>query len=130
MMMRIARASSLLLALAAVPTPAQAEPADTLPELWRALGACSRVSGVPAAAAGSEVTVLFSLKRDGGLLGQPRITHSHLTGGPDDQRAFVSAALSGIARCLPVPITPGLGGAIAGRPFRLRIIGQRPERTT
>ena len=128
--MSTAGTSRLLLVLAAVPTTSWAEPANTLPELWRALVACSRVSGVPAAAAGSEVTVLFSLKRDGSLNGQPRITHSHLIGEPDDQRAFVSAALSGIAHCLPVPITPGLGGAMAGRPLRLRIIRQRPERAT
>ena len=94
---RTFRMRGVLLALAAVPMPAWAEPANTLPELWRALGACTRVKNVPAAALGSEVTVLFSLKRDGSLQGQPRITHSHLIGGPDEQQAFVSAALSGIA---------------------------------
>lgn len=105
-------------------------PAASLAELWQVLSSCAQITGVPAGAAGSEVTVLFSLKRDGSLLGQPRITHSRLTGGPDEQRAFVSAALSGIASCLPVPVTPGLGGAIAGRPFRLRIMSRRPERAT
>jgi hypothetical protein len=119
-----------LLALAIISTSACAEPANTLPELWRALGSCTRVRNVPAAASGSEVTVLFSLKRDGSLNGQPRVTHSHLTGGPDDQRAFVAAALSEIARCLPVSITSGLGGAIAGRPFRLRLIGRPPGQPT
>ncbi|MDH2312563.1 MULTISPECIES: hypothetical protein [Methylobacterium] len=125
---RTFRMRGVLLALAAVPMPAWAEPANTLPELWRALGACTRVKNVPAAALGSEVTVLFSLKRDGSLQGQPRITHSHLIGGPDEQQAFVSAALSGIATCFPVPVTSGLGGAIAGRLFRLRILSWRPER--
>lgn len=108
----------------------RSKPAASLADLWRVLGACAQIAGAPSAAAGSEVTVLFSLKQDGSLLGQPRITHSHLTGGPDDQRAFVSAALSGIAGCLPLPVTPGLGGAIAGRPFRLRIISRRPESAT
>lgn len=105
-------------------------PAASLAELWQVLSACAQVKGVPAGAVGSEVTVLFSLKRDGSLLGQPRITHSRLTGALDEQRAFVSAALSRIASCLPVPLTPGLGGAIAGRPFRLRIMSRRPERAT
>lgn len=102
--------------------------ATSLAELWQVLSACAQVSGVPAGATGSEVTVLFSLKRDGSLLGQPRITHSRLTGAPVEQRVFVAAALSGIAGCLPAPVTPGLGGAIAGRPFRLRIMSRRPER--
>ncbi|WP_243967572.1 hypothetical protein [Methylobacterium sp. J-072] len=109
--------------LAAVAGPLErSKPAASLAELWQVLGGCAQITAAPAAAAWSEVTVLLSLKRDGSLLGQPRITHSRLTGGPDEQRAFVSAALSGIAGCLPVSVTPGLGGAIAGRPFRLRII--------
>ncbi|MCJ2140044.1 hypothetical protein MKL20_08420 [Methylobacterium sp. E-066] len=114
----------------AIAGPIERRPAASLSELWQMLSACAQITGLPAGAAGSEVTVLFSLKRDGSLLGQPRITYSHLTGGPDEQRAFVAAALSGIASCLPAAVTPGLGSAITGRPFRLRVISRRPERAT
>jgi len=130
MMIGAARTSGLLLVLAVVPAPVRAEPANTLSEPWRALGACARITGAPAAAAGSEVTVLFSLKRDGSLQGQPRITHSHLVGDAVTQRAFIAGALTAVARCLPVTMTDGPGGAIAGRPLRLQLTSRPPERVT
>lgn len=122
--------TAIVLALCAanVPPSARSAPADTLASLWRYLGGCARVEGVPPGAAGSEVTVLFSLKRDGSLLGQPRITHSRLTGSEADQQVFVASALGAVSRCLPAQITDGLGGAIAGRPLSLRLTSRKPER--
>ena len=110
-------------------SPVAAAPADSLATLWQTLGGCAKIGGVPAPALGSEVTVLFSLKRDGSLLGQPRITHSRLLGDRADQQAFMAAALGAVAKCLPIPITDGLGGAIAGRPLRLRLTSHKPERS-
>ena len=99
-------------------TPAQAErTVQTLRELGPALTACWRA---PPGSEGSEVTVRFSLKRDGSLLGQPRITYSKLTGDAERQRAFVAAALGALAECLPVRISEDLGGTIAGRPLTIR----------
>ena len=43
-------------------------PANTLADLWRELNACVKT---PAAGAGSEVTIVFTLRRDGSLLGKP-----------------------------------------------------------
>lgn len=108
--------------------PARAAPADSLAALWTNLHACVRLSDVPAPALGSEVTVLFSLTRQGTLQGRPRITHAKLVGREGDQQAFVGEALRAVSRCLPLAVTEGLGGAIAGRPLRLRITSQRPER--
>ena len=46
---------------------AKSTPANTLRELYTALGECVKVTGgLP----GSEITVVFSLKRDGSLLGR------------------------------------------------------------
>lgn len=103
-------------------SPAQAVPANTLHDLWEALGACARHAQVAREAAGSEITVLFTLKRDGSLQGKPRITYARLVGASDQQRAFIAASLSAIAGCFPIPITDGLGGAMAGRPIRFRIV--------
>jgi hypothetical protein len=36
--------------------------------------------------------------------------------------------LGSIARCFPLPITDGLGGAVAGRPLRLRVMNRARER--
>jgi hypothetical protein len=99
-------------------TPAQAErTVQTLRDLGPALTACWRA---PPGTEGSEVTVRFSLRRDGTLLGQPRITYSKLTGDAERQRTFIAAALGALAECLPVKISDGLGGTIAGRPLTIR----------
>ena len=98
-------------------------PANTLHDLGGRLEACLKAGrSHDELANGSEVTILFALKRDGGLLGRPRITHSRLIGGLDDQKLFVADVISAIDSCLPLDVTPGLGGAIAGRPIALRVV--------
>jgi hypothetical protein len=101
----------------------EAAPANTLHDLGERLDACLHgAHSHDDLANGSEVTVLFALKRDGSLLGRPRITHSNMTGDPNDQRLFVGAVVSAIDGCLPLDITLGLGGAIAGRPIVVRVV--------
>ncbi|SEE30060.1 hypothetical protein SAMN05444161_5367 [Rhizobiales bacterium GAS191] len=96
-------------------------PANTLRELSQAFTHCARLRIQPT---GSEITILFSLKRDGSLLGKPRITYSKLKGDSDDQREFVGSALSALSTCFPLNIFDALGGAIAGRPLSIRFIGR------
>ena len=124
-MSRGRRAAIALAILVANPAHAGSAPANTLSELWRSLVTCIRV---PNESVGSEVTIVFALKRDGSLLGRPRITHSHLVGDADAQQAFVAEAIAAIAKCLPMNVTDALGGAIAGRPLSVRI-GRRPKET-
>jgi hypothetical protein len=113
-----------LSALAAARAEAQeAAPANTLHDLWARLETCLKAGhSRDELANGSEITVLFALKRDGSLMGRPRITHSSLIGGLDDQKLFLAAVISAIDGCLPLAVTPGLGGAIAGRPIALRVV--------
>lgn len=74
----------------------------------------------PKDSAGMEITLIFSFKRDGTLLGEPRIGFSKLLGDQDLQKRFVASALTALARCAPLKFSPGLAGAIAGRPFSMR----------
>jgi hypothetical protein len=67
------RAAIALALFIASTVQAASSPANTLLELWRELGACVRA---PSESADSELTIVFALKRDGSLLGKPRITHS------------------------------------------------------
>ena len=98
-------------------------PANTLHDLGARLEACLKEGrSHDELANGSEVTILFALKRDGNLLGRPRITHSALIGGVEDQKLFIAGVISAIDGCLPLKVTPGLGGAIAGRPIALRVV--------
>jgi hypothetical protein len=110
------------------PAGAKSAPAATLRDLFKTLNECllKAPSGIP----GCEVTVVFSLKRDGSLLGRPRISHARLFGDPDAQRSFVAGALATIAKCLPINVTDGLGGAIAGRPLSVRIVSRMRETDT
>jgi hypothetical protein len=119
------RVLAALAFLAASPTAAISAPANTLSELWRELSACIHA---PGESVGSELTIVFALKRDGSLLGQPKITHSHLLRDADAQRAFVADAIGALAKCLPTGVTDDLGGAIAGRPLSIRI-RRRPRDT-
>jgi hypothetical protein len=100
-------------------------PANTLSELWRSLSTCIQA---PSESVGSELTIVFALKRDGSLLDQPRITHSYLLGDSDAQKASMADAIGAVAKCLPLIITDGLGGVIAGWPLSIRI-GRRPKET-
>jgi hypothetical protein len=92
-----------------------AAPANTLVELQRQFGAC--MAGKPAGPAGSRLTIMLMMKRDGSIFGKPRITFSHLEGDGQARQAFVVDAERAVQACLPFRITPSLGGAIAGRPF-------------
>jgi hypothetical protein len=114
------RALFLIVVLAAA--PACAEPANTLQELWKKFGAC--FAGVQLST-DSEVTVVFSLKRNGSLNGKPRISYANLVADETQRASDAQAIAHALDACLPVEITDGLGGAIAGRPFALRIAGKR-----
>ena len=48
---------------------ANGAPANTLRELWSELGLCTKA---PSGNAGSELTTIFAVKRDGSLPGKPR----------------------------------------------------------
>ena len=75
------------------------------------------ISGKAPGPAGSRLTIMLTMKRDGSIFGKPRITFSHLEGDKEARQAFVDAVERAVEACLPFRITPSLGGAIAGRPF-------------
>jgi hypothetical protein len=90
-------------------------PANTLMELQRQFGACMGAKSL--GPAGSRLTIMLMMKRDGSIFGQPRITFSHLEGDKEARQRFIDDAEHAVDACLPLRITPSLGGAIAGRPF-------------
>jgi hypothetical protein len=96
-----------------------AAPANTLVDLQRQLGAC--MAGKARGPAGSRLTIMLMMKRDGSIFGKPRITFSHLEGDKESRQAFVDDAERAVEACLPFRITPSLGGAIAGRPFVITV---------
>jgi hypothetical protein len=95
---------------------------STLRELGPALAACFHA---PELSTGSEITIRFSLTKQGAVFGKPKITFSRLIGTPHAQEAFVAAAFAALSSCTPVAVTPELGSAIAGRPLSIHFIGGR-----
>jgi len=91
-----------------------AEPVNTIAAMFDAIYACWQP---PAGASGLSLTLSFSLRRNGTLIGKPRATFSRL--GPDDNlnKAFVASVLQALDKALPMPFTDSMGGAIAGRPL-------------
>ena len=112
--------------IVSAPIDANCAPANSLSDLRRALKIC--VISPPTDADGSEVTIVFAIKRDGSLLGTPRITHWHLPGSIDTQRSFIATAIKAFSQCMPLSVTDSLGGAIAGRLLSIRI-GDRHKGT-
>ena len=100
-------------------------PANTLRDLSAALHQCLVL---PPGPVGSQLTIRFSLRRDGAVLGKPQITFAKLNGGAAEQRGFADAVAAAFNRCLPAAITDALGGAIAGRPILIRF-AVRPRET-
>jgi hypothetical protein len=88
------------------------DPVDTLKEMSAAIDACWRP---PTGTAGMSLTLRFSLRRNGTLIGKPRATFSDL--GADDalSRAFVASILKALDEALPLPFSDSMGRAIAGR---------------
>jgi hypothetical protein len=73
------------------------------------------------------VTVRFSLKSNGELVGEPRITFVTPSVPRATADAYREAAISSIDHCLPLPLSSKLGGAVAGRPLALQFIDRRQK---
>jgi hypothetical protein len=108
--------------VAAEQAPAQL---NTMKDMGTALQACWVPPPIEQARPGMQITVMMSFKRDGALLGQPRITFE-TTGATDDERqAYRLAVAAMLKRCTPLPFTEALGNAVAGRPFTMRFRDDR-----
>jgi hypothetical protein len=99
---------------------------NTIRDVFAAIHACWLPPPIDQAYAGMQISVRLSFTRDGGILGEPRFTY--LTRGVSQpvRTAYERAVVATLARCAPLPFTAELGGALAGRPFAIRFIDNRP----
>ena len=96
---------------------ANAEPATTTDDVGNAILACWQP---PAGTTNSSVTLNFSLKRDGSLIGPPRVTAIDVNGEEQARKQFVAAAEDALNRCTPVELAPALADGIAGQIFTMQ----------
>ena len=102
-----------------------AAPLNTIAEVFAALEACWIPPALEQARAGMQITVMLSFKRNGELLGKPRITYE-TPGASDDERTSYRVAMAqALRRCTPLRFSDALGGALAGRPLTMRFIDNR-----
>jgi hypothetical protein len=121
-------AASLIVATGAFDTAA-AQQINTLQELFARLGSCWKAPPLPSGDSGMQIAVSFSLKRNGEILGQPRITYESAYATNDQKMIYRMAVMEALQRCTPMPITDGLGNAIAGRPLLIRFDARRMKST-
>jgi hypothetical protein len=116
-------ASLLLVSLNAA--PAEPEKIDTLDQMWARLKQCWQPPALPDGHPGMQITALFTFQRNGEILGRPRITFESPEATEADSIAYRTAVMEALQRCTPMPFTDGMGGAVAGRPLRLRFDDRR-----
>lgn len=98
---------------------------DSIGELYAALSACWTPPAKDAARRGMEYTILFAFNRDGGIMAPPRRTYSSHAASPDVRDAYRDAVDAALKRCTPLHFSPGMAGAVAGRPVALRFVDER-----
>jgi hypothetical protein len=102
-------------------------PLGRLRDLFPAIGACWSPPAGLSRLEILEVTVRFSLRRDGSLFGAPRVTFATPAAETRARDILRTTTVEAIRACTPLKITPALGGAITGRPIAVRFIYQGPK---
>jgi hypothetical protein len=100
---------------------------NTLRELFAALRACWQPPPSNEALVGMQMSVRFSFKRTGETVAAPRMTYASREADPNTRRIYGSAIEASLERCTPMPFSPAMGAAIAGRPIAIRFIDDRNE---
>jgi len=65
----------------------------------------------------SSVTLSFSFRRDGSLMGPPRATAINVLGDDNAKAAFMNAAIEAVEKCTPLQLAPTLAQEISGGVF-------------
>jgi hypothetical protein len=98
---------------------------NTIGDLFAALRSCWSPPPAEEARAGMQMSVRFSFKKSGALIGPPRITFATAGVPADTRTTYFKAINDSIDACLPMKFTDGLGGALAGRPIMIRYVDNR-----
>jgi hypothetical protein len=98
---------------------------DTIGDLFAALRSCWTPPLADAAREGMQMSVRFSFKRSGDIIGAPRLTYATEGISADTRATYLKAINASLDACVPLKFTDGLGGALAGRPIAIRYVDNR-----
>jgi len=102
--------------------PSHAATLNTMDDVKAAIQACWTP---PADAANSTVTLSFSFKRDGTLIGPPRPTAAKVAGDEKARKSFIDAAIAAVKNCTPLSLSPTLAQGIGGNVFTLQFVSPK-----
>ncbi len=108
-------------------TPLDGAALDRLADIAPALRRCWSPPAIDGGDTGVMATVRFSLRRDGTLFGQPRVTWETRRTNADLRQRFTDSIVAAVRTCTPMRLSPKLGAAIAGRPLSIRFHGRAPS---
>ena len=103
---------SVSLALAEDRECGSGDPIETINEMFDAIYACWEP---PAGSEGMSLTLTFSVRSNGTLIGVPIVRHSRLGKDSALREAFVESVFGALDKATPLPLSKSMGGAIAGR---------------
>jgi hypothetical protein len=98
---------------------------DNIGELFAELRSCWSPPPPGIAREGMQMSVRFSFKRSGEMIGPPRITFATAGVPADTRETYLKAINASLEACIPLKFTDGLGGALAGRPIAIRYVDNR-----
>jgi hypothetical protein len=98
---------------------------ETIGDLFAALRSCWTPPPADQAREGMQMSVRFSFKRSGELIGPPRLTYATAGVAADVRASYLKAIEGSIDACVPLKFTTALGGALAGRPIMIRYVDNR-----
>jgi hypothetical protein len=98
---------------------------DTIGDLFAELRSCWSPPPPAAGREGMQMSVRFSFKKSGEMIGPPRVTFATSGVAPDTRETYLKAINSSLDACIPLKFTDGLGGALAGRPIAIRYVDNR-----
>ena len=123
---------NLQLTIRSVPAPEDAatyqkpdHDLDSIADLFAALRACWSPPPAERASEGMQMSVRFSFRRSGEIIAAPRLTYASKGVSPDIRAAYLQAINASLNACVPLKLTDGLGGALAGRPIAIRYVDNR-----
>ena len=99
---------------------------DTIGDLFAELRSCWSPPPADVAREGMQMSVRFSFKKSGEMIGPPRMTFATAGVTPEIRETYLNAINASLSACIPLKFTDGLGGALAGRPIAIRYVDNRP----
>jgi|SRR3954471_9627816 hypothetical protein len=101
---------------------------NTLQQMMAALAECWQPPPIYERRGPVDLTFQVSFKRSGELFGKPRIVNFARGVTDEERQRYYTRVAEAIDRCSPMPFTESMGGAVAGRTFRINFLDRRNSR--